>query len=350
MTLGDPSITDSGVPVIDIADSRSGIDAAKRRIAEQIDDACRAVGFLVIAGHGVSLDLIARMHDVSRRFFDLPEVAKRRYIRSDPDTYRGYYPLASNAVAYSRDDRAAPPDFREMFAINPISIDPGDPYYATPLGQQLFAPNIWPEVVPGFVRTWTDYYLAMEGLAVSLMRLFALALGLAEDWFDDKIDKHVTNLVASNYPDQPEELPGGQLRAGAHTDYGSLTILKTEDKPGGLEVLGRDGAWRAVPVIPDTFIINIGDLMARWTNERWVSTMHRVANPPRDASIGTRRQSLIFFHQPNYDAAIECLPTCLGAEGDKFPPITSGGHLLSKIRKTHDVYPGAGSLRRTDRT
>jgi isopenicillin N synthase-like dioxygenase len=344
MTSDTPPPTDAtidfGVPVIDIADYFSGSEVAKQRIAREIDDACRAIGFLVIAGHGVPPELIERMHDVSRRFFDLPEAVKRRYIRSDPDTYRGYYPLASNAVAYSRDDRAAPPDFREAYAINPLSIDPADPYYTTSLGRRLFASNIWPDIVPGFVEIWTDYYLVMEGLAASLMRLFALALGLDEGWFDDKIDKHVTNLVASNYPDQPEELRGGQLRAGAHTDYGSLTILKTEDKPGGLEVLGANWAWRMVPVIPNTFIINIGDLMARWTNDRWVSTMHRVVNPPRDLSIGSRRQSLIFFHQPNYDAVIECLPSCRG-EGKKYPPITSGAHLLTKIRKTHDVKPSA---------
>jgi isopenicillin N synthase-like dioxygenase len=169
------------------------------------------------------------------------------------------------------------------------------------------------------------------------MRLFAMALDLDEFWFDDKIDKHMTNFVVSNYPDQPHELPEGQLRAGAHTDYGSLTIIKAEDKPGGLEVLDSEGRWRPVPMVPGTFVVNLGDLMARWTNDHWVSTMHRVVNPPRDKAIGSRRQSLIFFHQPNYDAIIECLPSCLDNGRAKYAPITSGEHLLMKMQKMQDV-------------
>jgi isopenicillin N synthase-like dioxygenase len=127
----------------------------------------------------------------------------------------------------------------------------------------------------------------MEQLAQALMRLFALGLDLDEYWFDDKIDKHMTNLTANWYPDQRVRAKPGQLRAGAHTDYGSLTILKTENKPGGLEVQTRQGNWAPVPIIPGTFIVDIGDLMAQWTNDRWISTMHRVANPPRDMTTGT---------------------------------------------------------------
>jgi isopenicillin N synthase-like dioxygenase len=325
------------VPVIDIAPYFGGTESAKREVASAIDAACRSIGFLVISGHQVPGDLIARMDAVSRRFFDLPNAVKRRYVTPDPNIYRGYYALESNAVAYSRDDRAAPPDYREIYSVNRVAIDVADPYYTSPLGRRIFAPNIWPEAVPGFAETWTEYYGAMEGLATALMRLFALGLDLDEHWFDDKIDKHMTNLVASNYPDQPFALPDGQLRAGPHTDYGSLTIVKTEDKPGGLEVLGADGSWRGVPVIANTFVINIGDLMAQWTNDRWVSTMHRVVNPPRDQAVGSRRQSLIFFHQPNYDALVECLPTCLDQGRSKYPPITSGKHLLFKLRKQMSV-------------
>jgi isopenicillin N synthase-like dioxygenase len=116
-----------------------------------------------------------------------------------------------------------------------------------------------------------------------------------------------------------------------------MTIIKAEDKPGGLEVLDAEGNWRSVPVVPGTFIVNLGDLMAQWTNDRWVSTMHRVVNPPRDKAIGSRRQSLIFFHQPNYDAMIECLPGCLDNGRAKYAPITSGEHLLMKMQKMQDV-------------
>jgi len=330
----------SAVPVIDIAPYFSGEPAQKRRVARAVGDACQSIGFLVVAGHGVPDALIARTHASASAFFDLPDEVKRRYTTTDPNIYRGYYAVGTNAVAYSRDDLAAPPDHREIFSINRVKIDPSDPYYASPIGQRIFAPNIWPEIVPDLRQSWTEYYVAMESLARSLMRLFALALDLDEFWFDDKIDKHMTNFAASNYPDQPEELPRGQLRAGPHTDYGSLTILKTQDKPGGLEVLDAAGNWSAVPIVPDTFIINLGDLMAQWTNDRWVSTMHRVVNPPRDKAVGSRRQSLVFFHQPNYDALVECLPTCREA-GPKYAPITSGEHLLAKMAKMQDVARAA---------
>jgi isopenicillin N synthase-like dioxygenase len=326
----------TAVPVIDIDGYFSGDPVAKRRVAREIGDACCSIGFLVVAGHGVPDALIERTHGTARAFFDLPDGVKRRYMTADPNIYRGYYAIGSNAVAYSRDDLVAPPDHREVFSVNRVAIDDTDSYYTSPLGRRIFAPNIWPDIVPDFRQSWTEYYVVMETLARDLMRLFALALELDEHWFDEKIDRHMTNFIASNYPDQPEALPRGQLRAGPHTDYGSLTILRTEDKPGGLEVLDAAGNWSSVPVVPRTFIINLGDLMAQWTNDRWVSTMHRVVNPPRDRAIGSRRQSLVFFHQPNYDAVIECLPSC-GEGGAKYAPITSGEHLLMKMAKMQDV-------------
>jgi isopenicillin N synthase-like dioxygenase len=332
-----PAKTGGAVPVIDIGGYFTGVPEEKARVAKEIGDACRTIGFLLVTGHGVPDELIRRTEAAGRAFFDLPDAEKRRFGTKDPNIYRGYYAVETNAVAYSRDDRVAAPDYREIFSINRVTIDPSDPYYTSPLGQRIFAPNIWPEGIPGLRETWTEYYHAMEKLAGSLMRLFALALDLDEHWFDDKVDKHMTNFAISNYPEQPRELPDGQLRAGAHTDYGSMTIIKAEDKPGGLEVLDSEGQWRPVPVVPGTFVVNLGDLMAQWTNDRWVSTMHRVVNPPRDRNIGSRRQSLIFFHQPNYNAMIECLPSCLDNGRAKYAPITSGEHLLMKMQKMQDV-------------
>ena len=143
----------------------------------------------------------------------------------------------------------------------------------------------------------------------------------------------------TNYPDQDKAPVEGQLRAGAHTDYGALTLLKSENKPGSLEVMNKSGQWEAVPMLPNTYVVNIGDLMARWTNDRWVSTMHRVGNPPREQAMGSRRQSLIFFFHPNYDARIECIPSCFGDKA-KYGPITTSEHLMSKIQKMQEVTKG----------
>jgi isopenicillin N synthase-like dioxygenase len=328
---GSEAMSTDAVPVIDIAPYFSGDDAAKKAVARQIDQACRTIGFLVVSGHGVPEELIARTDRLTRDFFDLPDEIKQSYVSPSPAIYRGYRAIASSALAGTL-GKVTPPDYRETFTLNRHTIDRSDPYFGSEMGRRIFPDNIYPTHIPGLAETWREYYDAMTALAASLMRLFAVALGLDEHWFDDKIDKHMTNMTLSNYPDQPDELPAGQLRAGAHTDYGSMTILKSEDKPGGLEVQTKAGAWAAVPIVPGTFIINIGDLMAQWTNDQWVSTMHRVANPPRDQATGSRRQSLIFFHQPNYDAVVQCLPSCVGPAA-RYAPTTSGDHLWGKMLK-----------------
>lgn len=315
------------VPVIDISGYFEGDPAVKASIARQIDEACRSIGFLVISGHGVSRELIERTDRVTRAFFDLPSEAKRRYV--DSKISRGYFGLESSSLAATIGE-ATLPDLKEQFSFGPFDFDPGDPYYATDSGKRAFPPNIVPTEIAGLEEAWTEYFDAMSVLATVLMRLFALGLGLDEHWFDTKIDRHMSNLTLTSYPDQTGERLANQMRAGAHTDYGSLTILKAEDKPGGLQVKTADGRWEAVPILPDTFIINIGDLMARWTNDRWVSTMHRVISPPADRTTGTQRQSLVYFHQPNYDAVIECIPGCT-AQAPKYPPTTSSEHLWMKF-------------------
>jgi len=332
------STAGSSVPVIDISGYFEGGPSDKIEIAKQIDTACRDIGFLVITGHGVSPDLIERTQAVSRAFFDLPETEKRRYVAADPKTNRGYFAEGTLAAANSR-DAATAPDFRETFKMSREEFDATDPYYASETGRRVFTPNIWPAEIAGFDTTWTEYYKAMEKVAFALMRLFALALDLPENSFDAKIDKHMTTMSIANYPDLTQDPLPGQLRCGAHTDFGAITILKAEDKPGGLEVLTRNGEWTLVPIVPGAFIINIGDMMARWTNDRWLSNMHRVANPPREKAIGSRRQSLVYFFHPNYDTVIECIPSCKADGVAKYPPITAREHLVSKIAKIQDVKP-----------
>jgi isopenicillin N synthase-like dioxygenase len=139
---------------------------------------------------------------------------------------------------------------------------------------------------------------------------------------------------ALRYPSQVQPPEPGQMRAGAHSDYGSLTILRQEQRPGGLQVQNKAGEWVDVPAIPGAFVVNIGDLMMQWTNDLWVSTMHRVVNPPRDLAGDSDRISLVFFHQPNYDAMVSCLPSCATADKPaKYAPVSSGDHLSSKFVK-----------------
>lgn len=321
------------VPMIDVSPFLSGDTAARQQVARQIGDACRDIGFLTIVGHGVPESLIQATYDTAKAFFDLPEAEKNRVERPAPDQVRGYSPLMGEGLSYSLDE-ATPPDLKESFSIGPVDVPTGDPYFTRPEAGPHFAPNVWPEAPAAMREIWTDYFRAMEQLAAQLMRMFAVALGLPETFFDDKIDRHISMFRALNYPDQAEPPQPGQLRAGAHSDYGSLTIVRQEDAPGGLQVRNEDGAWVDVKPTPGALVVNIGDLMMQWTNDLWRSTMHRVVNPPRDKALGSRRISLVFFHQPNYDAMVECLDGCAG-DGlpPKYAPVSSGDHLLSKFVK-----------------
>jgi len=321
------------VPVIDIAPWLGGGAAGRAAVARAVDAACRSSGFLVVAGHGVDRDLFAAMRRTTRAFFDLPLETKLRWDVGNSDVGRGYRRLGVASTAYTRGE-AAPPDLRESFRAGPEPVA-GDPYFDDPEAKVYFRANLWPDAPPGMGAVWTRYYAACDGLAGEMMRIFATALELAPDWFAPYIDRAVSQLVAVNYPEQATAPLPGQLRNGAHTDFGSLTLLLTEDRPGGLQIMGADGAWRDVAAVPDAFVVNIGDLMAQWSNERWRSTLHRVVNPPRDAVGETRRQSIVFFHQPNHDALIGCIPSCRApGEAPRHAPIRAGDYLRAKIRQT----------------
>ncbi len=320
------------VPVIDIQPFRLGSEDDKKQVAEAVDRACRDIGFLVIKGHGISPELITRAREVSRAFFDLPLADKKKVARPSMDVARGYIGVDEESLARSRDPNATGSDLNESFMIGPVHMPDSD-YARAPAAGKHFAPNIWPEKPTELKQTWTRYYQEMGDLAALLMRIFALALKLPEDHFDAKIDRHISRLRVRNYPPQLKEPAPGQIRAGAHSDYGSLTILATEDRPGGLQVCNAEGEWVDVPIVPDCFIINIGDLLARWTNDTWISTLHRVVNPPANSGAESRRQSLVFFHNPNYDAAICNL---IPGTTPKYPPTTSGDHLRALYTATQN--------------
>ncbi len=329
------------VPVLDVGPFRAGDAAQKHAIAARVGQAINDIGFLVITGHGVDATLISRVQAASNAFFDLPEAEKMAVLRPAPDVTRGYIPLEAESVGRSQ-GVDVPGDLNESLMIGPVDVPDGDTYFHGPLAGRHFHPNLWPARPAELRNLYEDYFRAMGLLAVDLMSMFALALALPEDFFADKIDRHISRLRVRNYP-APTQLPKpGQLRAGAHCDYGSLTILRAEDKPGGLQVLNRAGDWVDVPIAPDSYIVNIGELMARWTNERWRATLHRVVNPPAEHMAASRRLSLVFFHNPNYDAPVEALPgTVPSGETPKYTATTSGDHLRSQFMRTQVESPAA---------
>lgn len=320
------------VPVVDLTGCR-GDRARRAEVGQLIDTAFRESGFMVIVGHGVPAELVESMYRKTAEFFVQPDEEKLRYLSPvGAATRRGF--SRNNYSAASRDERT-PPDLCEFFTMNRL----GEPGLARPevLGEQygeLSAPNIWPSTPADFRSVWLAYFAAMEELSGLLMKLFATGLDLDEHYFDRFIDDHYTYMIANFYPPQLTPPAPGQLRRGAHTDWGTLTILYQDDTPTGLEVRNRGGEWVPVPPLPNSFVVNIGDLMAVWTNDRWVSTLHRVVNPPRERSADYRI-SIPFFHQPNFDALIECLPSCTSPGNPaRHPAVTSGGWVELMIRKT----------------
>ncbi len=325
------------VPVIDLAPARGADVAERRRVARAIDDACREIGFFAIVGHGVPDRLVDDLRRLGHAFFALP-VAERLAARHPRQGMnRGYHPAGGESLA-AANDTEAPPDLKEYFHVGPVDVG-HDPYYTSALGRRYHEPNIWPVSPAGFEQAATAYYRAMGDLVRFLMRLAALALDVDETFFDDKIDRSIGTMRLNYYPAVTVAPSPGQLRSGAHTDYGGFTVLGGEDVPGGLQVRTRDGRWVDVATTPTTFIVNIGDLLMRWTNDRWLSNLHRVVNPPPADGPGRARLSIAFFNHPNYDTLIECLPSQGPA---KYPPVLSGEYRDTKYAKTGQVPTGGG--------
>jgi len=317
---------DTAFPIFDLARFEAASPLEKRVLGEHIDAICRATGFLAVSGHGVHERTIGACWTKAEEFFALP-TARKQEAKGNPYGYLGY---ELESLARSR-GVVAPADCKESFNCGPQHV-PEDITDPKALGF-CFARSIWPDAPAGFREAWQAYYAAMEDLATRIMRVFAVALKLPEDFFESYIHTPVSALRVLNYPALSMPPKPGQIRAGAHTDYGSLTILLPQVGSRGLEILAPGGKWIEIPPRPNAFVINIGDLMARWTNDRWVSTVHRVVIPA-DGGV-ERRQSLAFFHQPNWDAEIVAIDACLQPkEAPKYPAVHSGPYLMEKFKAT----------------
>ncbi len=326
-------MTDTDIPVIDLS---AGDDGA---IAARIDAACRDVGFFCVSGHGVPEDLIARTREAARAFFALTVEEKLKVKRPAQKISRGYNPFADRSLSYSL-GLESPPDLQEAFAFG--RDVPQTVLHHADADDAMQAANLWPARPAGFQSTMMEYYNVMTGLSMRMLRIMTHALDVDEDFFIDKFDHQSSAVRLINYPAQTSAPDDGQLRAGVHTDYGAVTFVRSDDVPGGLQVKLRNGGWTSVSAPPGAFACNIADAMMRWTNDRWVSTLHRVANPPPGAGQHDRI-SLVFFHMPNHDALIRCLPGCAGEGGsERHKPITFTEHYLSKVMKAAHRRTDAG--------
>jgi isopenicillin N synthase-like dioxygenase len=294
------------LPVIDM---QGFADAGFERIAREIAEACRSVGFFYVVNHGVAPELMRAAFAESRAFFAEPVAAKAALAIERVGGNRGYSGLLHEAL-----DPKAGADLKEAFNIG-LDLAPDDPELIA--GVPFRALNVWPEA-PGFRPTLLAYFDACSGLANSLHRAFASDLGLPLDFFRDKVDRPLATLRVLHYPATAAEAVG----AGEHTDYGNITLLATDDV-GGLEVRTRSGDWIAAPPIAGAFVVNIGDCLMRWTNDVYVSTPHRVVN-----RSGRERYSIAFFFDPNPEALVEGIPSC----GEpRYPPILAADYIKMRL-------------------
>jgi isopenicillin N synthase-like dioxygenase len=309
------------IPVIDIAPLGGADEPARAAVARALGRACRDIGFFYITGHGIADATVAGAFDAARRFFALPLPDKEAVSITRSPHNRGYVGLQGERL-----DEARPADLKEAFNVG-LELAPDHPEVVA--GKPFRGVNLWP-ALPGWRRALLDYFDAAWAVGRRLHRGFARDLGVAEAFFDDKLDAPLAILRLLHYPACPVPAAEGQIGAGAHTDYGNVTVLATDGVPG-LEVRGRDGRWRAAPTIPGAFVCNIGDCLMRWTNDVYVSTPHRVALP------ATERYSIAFFLDPNPDAVVAVLPTCASPERPpRYPPVTGAAYLTSRLDATYD--------------
>jgi len=305
-----------GIPVIDVGPFIRG-ESESATVVSAIETACRDTGFFLVTGHSVSPEITARLYGLARAFFDEPQDWKKT---------QGRGTSVLGGVAFS-------PIADEALAATLGIQTPGDYKESLNFGERLPG-DAWPDRPAGLEAAFRDYFQEMETLSRHMRRIFCQAIGLPQDYFEPSFENHMSALRVINYPEQSEAPLPGQLRAGMHTDYGFMTILRSEASAGGLQVRKRSGEWLDAPSIDGAYVINIADAFMRWTNDEWVSTPHRVANPPSGFKGTARRQSIPFFLNPRKDTVIECLaPFVKDGAPAKYQPITYGEYIDLKTRQ-----------------
>jgi isopenicillin N synthase-like dioxygenase len=310
------SLTPS-LPVIDLSQAQG--------LPERLDQACREHGFFYLSGHGLDAGQRDAVFDASRRFFALSEAAKAQWHVDLSQHRRGFDPIGWQAL-----EPGQPGDFKESFYLG-VDRGPQDPLVLAGTPNQ--GPNQWPDeaLVPGFKAATQAYEQGLNALARRVLSFMALGLNLPTDHFEAFLRDPMPVLRLLHYPAQPPQgqLLPGQIGCGAHTDWGSITLLD-QDEAGGLQVQSSAGDWFDVPPLPGCLVVNLGDMMARWTNDRYRSTPHRVINP-----TGRERYSMAYFFDMDYHAVVQALPGCFSdANPPRYPPTTAGQHIIEMYERT----------------
>lgn len=313
----------SEIPILDISPLFApGSSAARAATVARLRDSLERIGFTYLAGHGISPELVERVRDLSRRFHALP-LEEKMAIRIN-GFHRGYMPFSTSTIVTSTVANVTRPNQSESLMFM-HEVDESSPQY----GEPLQGPNQWPAALPELQVAVNQYMQEMTGLGRVMAGGLAEALDLPRDWFDPHFRDPTLFLRLLHYPEQKDE--EALFGSAPHTDYGFITVL-AQDDVGGLEVRNRHGEWIAAPPVEGTFVMNVGDILARWANGRFVSTPHRVKNlSKRD------RYSQPFFFDPSMESVIAC-PEQVLREGEarKHPPVRYGDYLLERLNKNYD--------------
>jgi isopenicillin N synthase-like dioxygenase len=301
------------VPVIDMTPAVTGDDIDA--VAREVRAACESMAFFYVENHGVPQAVIDGVFEASRRFFEQPEEVREAVLKDR--FHRGYLPIGTTHYP------GRGPDLKDSFDIG-LDLPLDDPDVVG--GLPLHGPNQWPEL-EGFREPVEAYFSAVRDFGMCLLRVFARSLGVADDFFSRLYSKPTITMRLLHYPPQTTAEAADSIGAHAHSDYGLTTVL-AQDPSGGLELQKPDGSWIAAPFVPGTFVVNLGDLMARWTNDIYRSNKHRVVN-----RRGEERYSIPFFFNPNHHAPVECIPTCSGPlRPSRYPTVKAGEYIADRIR------------------
>ena len=324
MILYTPPKPATHLPLIDLSGAFSERLEVRREVAWEVHKACREAGFFYVKNHRVPQSLIDEQFVWTTRFFDLPDETKRALHMRNSRSKAGYEPTGGQTL-----DEQSPPDLKESYYCS-AELPADHPYVRA--GLRNYGANQWPDDLAGFREQMLAYYDAMRSLGTRMMSLIALSLALPESYFASLYDAPVSSVRLIKYPPQPHDARFNQLGAGAHTDWGGITLLLQDDL-GGLEVENADGEWLQATPITGTFVVNLGDMIARWSNGLYHSNKHRVLN---NGVAGRDRYSIPFFFSPDYNARIECLPSCVDANNPpRYAPCTAGEHLDEMFRRTY---------------
>lgn len=308
------------VPSLDLSDFTGDDPEKKKRFVAALGEAYHNIGFVAIKNHGLSDELTSQLYAVIKRFFSLPDEVKQKYEIAELFGQRGYI---GKGKEHAKGRTTG--DLKEFFHVGQEVTD-GDPI------RNEYPDNIWPEELPEMETVALQAYKTLEDAGKQMLKAIALYLGLGEDYFEDKVHNGNSILRPIHYfpIENPEEIPDDAVRAAEHGDINLITLLMGASADG-LQVLRRDGKWISITALPDQLVVNVGDMLARLTNNKLKSTIHKVVNPPKEL-MKTSRFSIPFFMHPRSEMDLTCLGSCIdGEHPKKYSDMTAGEFLHERL-------------------